>query len=142
MRDATPAAMIHASRPARGPLVALVIEDDPATRQLLIHALRPLGVHGIGFASGEAALAWTELNQTPDLITVDISLPAMCGIRVCEWLRTLPRMRDVPIIVITGRCDVQDIAAALDVGAAYLAKPFRLRELGDIVAPLLRPTSP
>lgn len=136
--------MHDASRPVNDvnrPLVALVIEDDPSTRQLLIHALRPFGVRAIGFASGEAALAWTELNQRPDLVTVDIALPAMCGIRVCEWLRAMPSMRDVAIIVITARCDVQDIASALEVGASYLAKPFRLRDLTSVVTPLLRATS-
>lgn len=51
--------------PAEVP-VALVIEADPATRHLLIRALQSLGVRAIG----DAALAWTELNRTPDLVTV------------------------------------------------------------------------
>lgn len=121
--------------PAR---IGIVIEDDAPTRHILVRALQRLHINTRGFGSGEAALAWVELNGTPDIVTVDVTLPAMCGLRVCEWFRTMPRTRHVPLILVTAHTGAQDMAAAHEVGAAYLAKPFRLQELTDMVMRLLK----
>ena len=119
---------------------AVVVEDDPAIRQLIARALAQLNVQTQGFGSGEAALAWIEVNRPPDLVSLDLVLPWMCGVRVCESLRTCSRTRHVPIIVLTGRTDIQDEAAAIEAGAdAFIEKPFRIRTYLDEVRRLIQP---
>src|SRR5207249_536545 len=89
-----------------------------------------------GFGSGEAALAWLELNSAPDIVSLDLVLPWMCGLRVCEAIRANAKTRTTPIVIVTGRTDVQDEAAAIEAGAdGFIEKPFRLR---DYVATMRR----
>ena len=98
-------------------------------RELIVRALGELELGAVSFGSGEAALAWTEAHPAPDLVSLDLVLPWMCGLRVCDALRTSERTQHVPIIVVTGRTEMQDEAAALEVGAdAFLEKPFRMRD--------------
>src|SRR6476646_3264152 len=99
------------------PRVALVVEDDPSTRQLIMRALSQIHCVAHGFANGESALAWVEMNPPPDIISLDLVLPLMGGIRVCESLRRNPKTKLVPIVILTGRTDVQDEAAAIEAGA-------------------------
>lgn len=120
--------------------LAVIVEDDPSIRQLIARALLQLNVQAQGFGSGEAALAWIEVNRAPDLVSLDLVLPWMCGLRVCESLRSYSRTRHVPIIVMTGRTDIQDEAAAIEAGAdAFIEKPFRVRTYLDEVRRLLQP---
>lgn len=122
--------------------IGLVIDDDPGARHILMRALGHLDIGAIGFASGEGALAWAELNRAPDIVTVDLQLPAMCGLRVCEWFRNMPATRAVPLIVVTARARATDEADAHALGAAYLAKPFRLHDFTARVSSLLASPSP
>jgi DNA-binding response OmpR family regulator len=120
------------------PRVALVVEDDPSTRELLMRALVQLGCVAHGFGNSESALEWLESNRAPDIVSLDLGLPHACGLRVCEALRKNPRTRHVPVVVVTGRTDVQDEAAAIEAGAdAFIEKPFRLREYQEAVRRLL-----
>lgn len=120
------------------PRVALVVEDDPSTRELLMRALVQLDCVAHGFGNGESALEWLESNRAPDIVSLDLVLPQCCGLRVCEALRKNPRTKNVPVVVVTGRTDVQDEASAIEAGAdAFIEKPFRLREYQDAVRRLL-----
>ena len=120
------------------PRLALVVEDDPSTRQLIMRALSQIQCVAHGFANGESALAWVEMNPAPDIVSLDLCLPLMGGIRVCESLRRNPKTRLVPIVILTGRTEVQDEAAAIEAGAdAFIEKPFRLKTYTDEVKRLL-----
>ncbi len=136
-----PSALSHSpdvSTPTRRH-TALVVEDDPATQRLIAHTLRGAGLSPVGVGSGEAALAWLEMNPPPALMSVDLMLPHMSGLRLCDAVRTRHETASLPIVIITARSGVQDEAAALEVGAAFLGKPFRVRELIDLVTGLLAP---
>jgi two-component system, OmpR family, response regulator len=105
----------------------LVVEDDPATRDLLERGLREeaFEVVSMNDASGvEAALT----ARAFDAIVLDVVLPDADGITVCRRLRA--RAIDTPILLLTGRHAVSERVRGLDAGADdYLAKPFSFEEL-------------
>ena len=122
--------------------LAVVVEDEPSLRQMLMRSLQQIGCATQGFSSGETAIAWLEKNRAPDIVSLDLVLPWMCGLRVCEWVRTNPRTRRVPIMIVTGRTDVPDAAAAIEAGAdVFLEKPFKMRTYLDEVRRLLSQSS-
>jgi CheY-like chemotaxis protein len=77
----------------------LVVEDDPALRNLIERQLQNRGFRTAGAASGGEALAWLEVNS-PRLMLLDYSLPDMSGEELVARLRS--RGRDVPFVVATG----------------------------------------
>ena len=105
----------------------LVVEDDPATRDLLERGLREesFDVVSMSDASGvEAAV----LSRAFDVIVLDVILPDADGINLCRRLRA--RTIDTPILLLTGRHGVSERVRGLDAGADdYLAKPFSFEEL-------------
>ncbi|SRR5581483_1456451 len=113
----------------------LVVDDDPAVLSGLRRALA-LEHYDVSVASdGEAALALLESNK-PDLLVLDIMLPGIDGLMVCEHVRQTGAL---PIIMLTAKDTVPDRIAGLDRGADdYLVKPFSVDELLARVRALLR----
>lgn len=108
---------------------ALIIDDDSAVRFLLFRVLREAGFTPISFTTAESAFGWIAQHGAPSLVICDLNLPRMSGITACSLLRKLDATRQTPIIVITSRVDARDAVCVRDLGAAYLNKPFRIREL-------------
>jgi DNA-binding response OmpR family regulator len=118
--------------------IVLVVEDDPSLRKLVCKHLEKMGYQVVEVDDGEAALTWLEANPCPALICLDLALPSMSGFRVCEQVRSAPRTREVPVLVITARTTVQDHTFALEMGAdAFLEKPFKLKDFENEVKALL-----
>lgn len=116
----------------------LVVEDDASLRKLVCKHLEKMGYQVSEADDGEAALAWLDANPCPALICLDLALPSMSGFRVCEQVRSTPRTREVPVLVITARTTVQDHTFALEMGAdAFLEKPFKLKDFENEVKALL-----
>lgn len=109
----------------------LLIDDEPASRCAIQHALAPLP-HGIVTASsGEYALK-TVLREDFVLIILDMVIPGgMDGLQTMTYLKKLPRTRDIPIIILTAMPRDLDCAyAAFKAGAAdYMTKPVDPWEL-------------
>ena len=104
----------------------LVVEDDPAVRNLVTTAL---GLHGYDVEKAETGeLAIMEAaSRNPDLIMLDLGLPDIDGVEVIAKVRGWSA---VPIIVISARIEDSDKIGALDAGADdYLTKPFSVEEL-------------
>jgi two-component system, OmpR family, alkaline phosphatase synthesis response regulator PhoP len=116
----------------------LVVEDDKDISELIAHYLRKAG-HAIDIAaSGTAAVAHAK-SAPPDLIVLDLMLPGMDGLVVCQTLRANPATAAIPIIMLTARGEEAERIAGLEVGADdYVTKPFSPRELTARVAALLR----
>ncbi len=107
----------------------LVVEDDPASRLLMSRVLEGAQYRVITASDGTAALR-AVTDERPDLVVLDIGLPGMDGLEVCQRLRTDPRNATLPVIMLTARVQLDDIVTGLGVGADdYLAKPFRQPEL-------------
>jgi two-component system alkaline phosphatase synthesis response regulator PhoP len=114
----------------------LVVEDDPGVRDVVRIALEYEGM-GVEVAkSGEAALEFLVPSHPFDLLILDVMLPGMDGITLCQEVRARD---DVPIIMLTARDDETSIVVGLEVGADdYVTKPFSTRQLVSRVRSNLR----
>ena len=120
----------------------LIVEDEPAIRELLAVNLRHAGHLVSGVESAEAAQAHLDAT-VPDLIVLDWMLPGQSGIDYAKRLRADPRTREVPILMLTARAQEGDKLQGFDVGADdYVTKPFSPRELLARVRALLRRATP
>lgn len=115
----------------------LVVEDDPAVRRLVTTYLERMGLSVIEAGDGRTALR--KLTETvPDLVCLDLMLPELSGYEVCEFIRQSPPLRDVPVMVMSGRALPNDRALAAEVGVSgYLIKPFSHGEFCNQVSALL-----
>jgi DNA-binding response OmpR family regulator len=113
-------------RVAREGRRVLLVEDDPRVRQMLGLALTDEG-HQVSFApTGEEALQQVEHGQV-DIVLLDLSLPGIDGLEVCERIRHKSR---VPIIIVTARDSSHDVVRGLECGADdYVTKPVVAAEL-------------
>jgi DNA-binding response OmpR family regulator len=113
----------------------LVIEDDLSIRTLLVGALRERG-HAVATASTALDGLRTALEETPDLVVLDLGLPDRDGGELLRMLRAVSR---VPLIVATARDDEAGIVRLLDAGADdYLVKPFTAAQLDARIRAVLR----
>jgi putative two-component system response regulator len=109
--------------------LVLVVEDDASNRTLLRALLEREGHLVMTANDGEAAIRAVGEHE-PDVILLDIGLPRLDGLEVTRRLRLNPAFRTVPIILLTGRTDLEDMVAGLDAGADdFMPKPFRRPEL-------------
>ena len=107
------------------PLI-LVVEDDPAVRNLIVAALEAHGLRHMAVETAHAAIAAAS-SQAPSIVLLDLGLPDMDGVKVVESVRAWSGM---PIIVVSARSEDADKIRALDAGADdYLTKPFLTQEL-------------
>ena len=114
----------------------LVIDDDEHIGNLLEEALGQAGYGVMRGYSGTEALLLME-KRRPDLVLLDLMLPGLEGEKV------LPRLADVPVIVMSAKADVEGKVALLQGGAAdYVTKPFDIRELLARIAVQLRAPAP
>jgi DNA-binding response OmpR family regulator len=120
----------------------LTVEDDERIRTVVALALEDEGWEVAEAESGEDALAAFKKDPA-DVVLIDIMLPGIDGFEVCRSLR---RVSDVPIVMVTARADTHDVVAGLEAGADdYLTKPFAPKELSARIRALLRrarPTDP
>jgi len=107
----------------------LLVDDTPANIDVLVGLLK--ADYDLKVANrGAKALQICATGERIDLILLDVMMPEMDGFEVCRTLRSAPATRDIPIIFLTARTEVDDIVQGFETGANdYLAKPFRAAEL-------------
>jgi two-component system, OmpR family, response regulator MprA len=120
-----------------GPLLLVVDDEQP-----IVDFIR-LGMRYEGFRVAEAPDGQTGLDLaqrlTPDVIVLDVMLPDLDGLRVCQRLRALPATTNIPILMLTAKDEIRDRVTGLESGADdYLTKPFSFDELLARVRALLR----
>ncbi len=114
---------------------AVVIEDDPDVRALLVELLQQSGFAVTDCSAGADGLRAVR-DRDPDLVTLDLNLPDLDGIEVCRRLR---ETSEAYVIMLTARPDEIDRLVGLETGADdYLTKPFSPRELRARVAAMMR----
>jgi two-component system alkaline phosphatase synthesis response regulator PhoP len=114
----------------------LVVEDDRGVQDVVRIALEYEGMDVEVVKSGEAALEFLEGSPPFDLAILDVMLPGIDGITLCQELRA---RSDLPIIMLTARDDETSIVVGLEVGADdYVTKPFSTRQLVSRVRSNLR----
>ncbi len=120
--------MLGLEAPER-PTTILVVEDDAASRGLLRSLLEREGYSAMVEADGESGLRVAREHE-PDVVLLDIGLPGLDGLQVTRKLRQTAATRTIPIILLTGRTSLEDVAEGLDAGADdFISKPFRRPEL-------------
>ncbi len=120
----------------------LIVEDEPAIRELVAVNLRHAGYTVIEAETAEAARARIDAGL-PDLVLLDWMLPGQSGVDLARQLRAQPRTAKLPIVMLTARAQEGDRLQGFDVGADdYVTKPFSPRELLARIRALLRRTAP
>jgi len=116
----------------------LIVEDDKDIADLIAHYLQKAGYTIDTAASGTSGLAKIAAAR-PALVLLDLMLPGMDGLLVCQTLRKDPETAAIPIIMLTARGEEQERIAGLELGADdYMTKPFSPGELVARVGALLR----
>jgi len=120
----------------------LVVEDEPGIQEVLKFNLSHYG-HQVTLV-GDAETALQQLRTVlPDLILLDWMLPGMSGIELAKRLRADPRLKEIPIIMLTARSEERDAVLGLETGADdYITKPFSPRELMARIKAVLRRRAP
>jgi len=116
----------------------LVVDDEPTLVATLRYNLEREGYKVVAASDGEKAIAAAR-SERPDLMILDLMLPAVDGLEVCRILR---REMNLPILMLTARAGEVDKVVGLEIGADdYVTKPFSTRELLARVRALLRRTA-
>ncbi len=107
----------------------LIVDDTPANLDLLRDMLAPAGYKIFFATSGEQALRIAP-NVSPDIVLLDVMMPQLDGFETCRRMQADETLRDIPVIFVTARTDVEDLARGFDVGAVdYVTKPVMQPEV-------------
>jgi DNA-binding response OmpR family regulator len=124
--------------PPDRPAAILLADDDPLIASIVRHRMEKAGHRVTHVADGGAALRAIE-GAPPDILILDVKMPELDGLTVLRQLRADPRLRTLPVILLTALGEEQDVIRGFSLGADdYLAKPFSPAELGVRVDRLLR----
>jgi len=115
-----------------------VLDDEPDILELIQLNLKKAGFKSKSFERAMTLLDALKTN-TPDLLVLDLMLPDLDGIEVCKRVRALPKLKSLPIIMLTAKVETNDRIYGLDSGADdYLTKPFSQGELVARINAILR----
>ena len=116
---------------------AMVVDDSITVRRVTQRLLERNGMRVMTARDGMDAVALLQDN-IPDVILLDIEMPRMDGYEVAAHVRNDPRLKDVPIIMVTSRVGEKHRARAIELGVDdYLGKPYQEAQLLDAIAPLV-----
>jgi diguanylate cyclase (GGDEF)-like protein/PAS domain S-box-containing protein len=118
--------------------LALVVDDDLTMRLLLRQSLEQREFRVVEAESGEQAI--TEFDRLrPDIVLLDVEMPDMDGFMVCRELRKVSSGRHTPIVMVTGRDDIESVNYAYELGATdFVSKPINWTALGHRMRYVLR----
>ena len=116
----------------------LLVDDVPANLSVLTSALEPEGYEIFAVHNGATALQ-VAAKAAPDLILLDVMMPELDGLEICRRLKQSAATRDIPVIFITARSEVENICEGFRVGGVdYVVKPFQTEEILKRIATHLR----
>ena len=122
--------------------VVLVVEDEPAQREVLRYNLGAQGYTVETVADGEEALLRT-VEIVPDVIVLDWMLPLVSGIEVCRRLKARASTKEIPIVMLSARTEEDEKVRGLETGADdYVVKPYQVSELMARIRTQLRRVRP
>jgi CheY-like chemotaxis protein len=131
-----------------GDATILLVDDDSTDVFLLRRAFQRAGManrlevvtdgeQAMAYLAGQGVYADRERHPVPSLVLLDIKLPRKSGLEVLTWLRQQPRLRSLPVVMLTSSAQAADIGLAYDAGATvYHVKPSGLDELVELVRTL------
>ncbi|HNQ93717.1 MAG TPA: response regulator [Anaerolineales bacterium] len=115
----------------------LIAEDERDIRDLVAFTLRFAGHEVTAATNGEEAVELAP-KINPDLILMDVRMPRMTGYEACKIMKTMPGVKDIPVVFLTARGQESEIQQGLGAGAEeYLLKPFAPDQLTERVKAIL-----
>jgi len=115
----------------------LIVDDEKNLIALVALHMQMAGYEPVFAVDGEEALAMAE-QERPDLIILDLMLPKLDGWSVCQRIRGRHDLKDIPIIMLTARSEIEDKLKGFELGADdYVTKPFSPKELAARVSRVL-----
>jgi len=115
------------------PSTILVVDDSAVGRKLVEFCLTPVGHQVIACESAEAALEML-VEMRPDLIILDVRMPGMNGFELCERIRAMPQLVQMPILFLSAACSIEERTKGLAAGADdFIRKPFEPADLQNRV---------
>ena len=107
----------------------MIVDDIPANLHLLMNILK-IHRHAVRPVSDARLAILSAQTQPPDLILLDVMMPEMSGYDVCQHLKADLKTRDIPVIFISAKDEIQDKAHAFESGGVdYITKPFQAEEV-------------
>lgn len=107
----------------------VVAEDDRAIARLIKFKLERAGYHVDVAEDGGKAVEVIN-NNHPDLVLLDVMMPVLDGYQVLRKIKENPKLREIPVVMLTARGQEKDIVKGLEMGSLdYIVKPFRPAEL-------------
>ena len=111
----------------------LVVDDEPAIRELIVAVLEDEGYDAVGAGSGSRALEMMP-SERPDLVLMDIMMPEMDGREALRRMREQPELARIPVVMMSAALAPDRVGQRI---SAFLAKPFDLDHLLSTVAQIL-----
>jgi two-component system alkaline phosphatase synthesis response regulator PhoP len=128
----------NTSNTSKSSTTILVIEDDQNISELIRYNLEATGYQVLTAHDGEIGLKMVT-EARPDLVVLDLMLPKMDGIEICNRIRRSDALMHTPVIMVTARSGETDRIVGLEIGADdYMTKPFSVRELEARIRTVLR----
>jgi DNA-binding response OmpR family regulator len=119
------------------PLI-VVVEDETDIQDIITYNLKREGYEVLTASRGDQGLSLIQAKN-PDLVILDIMLPGIDGLTICQQLRAAAKTKALPIIILSAKEEESDVVIGLGLGADdYMPKPFSPRELLARVKALLR----
>lgn len=120
----------------------LLAEDEDHIAEMVVFKLTNGGHQVLRAHDGEEAILLAG-REAPDLILLDVMMPALTGFEVLQQLKADPARRAIPVIMLTAKGQERDVVRGLQDGATdYIVKPFSLKELAARVELVLQRRSP
>ena len=120
-----------------------VVDDDSGFAGYLRTFLGIRGYEARSYTRGDEIVAAIRQGDPPDIVLLDVAMPGMSGYDVCRSLRQDPRTQDTPVIFLTAKGLLMDMAEGEDAGSdLYLIKPVLATKLLNMVAMFLSDDSP
>lgn len=114
----------------------MIIEDDFETQFLFSELLESEGYEVKAASNGVEAIEFIKEGKTPDLIFMDLNFPGGTPEDFTRSLREIPATAKVPVVLVSGKSDIEDYAARLN-AASFIKKPFELDPLLNLIENLL-----
>lgn len=115
----------------------LIVDDEPDLVSTVEYRLKFANCDVVTASNGREGLAKAAAEK-PDLILLDTNMPVMDGHETLECLQGDPQLKEIPVIMLTARCEARDIAAASAHGVAdYVTKPFDFNQLMEKIREIL-----
>lgn len=130
------------------PIEVLLVEDNPNDAELALHALRERhmadhilhvqdGEEALDFLRCEGAYAGRDMDHALKVVLLDLKMPRMDGLKVLRAMKADPRMREIPVVMLTSSREDRDLREAYRLGAnSYVVKPVEFDSFTEAVAQL------